>query len=417
MPATPAALAVRADLAPAANLLADTSLADDFPIDVLAADLDDATLLARTLHWYQQHFAQQGAAAEALRRRGLLAEDLVETFEIGYAARELARQLPSATSAAGRRLRERWQTLGLYRASGHGHFAGCLTFPLRDTAGGIQQVYGRKVGQRLTARSELHSYLLGRDLATSAALFNPIAFTVSDRLLLTDSPLNALSLWCAGLRHVSCTFHGAGISDALLSALTAQSIRQVTLIWRQTDAGQAAAVAAAARLQALDIAVAQVPLPDGLDANDVLRQQGTDRLALRVEHAQAARPARSERTTNTPTQSLAQPAIAPAAVVAAVPETPVASSDTSVSPPHDLPAALDELHFTYDDRHYRVRGLAENLSPQRLKLNVQVRRDGLFHVHLFDLYSASQRRQFIRDVSDELFVTEERIKHDLANCY
>ena len=103
MPATPAALAVRADLAPAANLLADTSLADDFPIDVLAADLDDATLLARTLHWYQQHFAQQGAAAEALRRRGLLAEDLVETFEIGYAARELARQLPSATSAAGRR--------------------------------------------------------------------------------------------------------------------------------------------------------------------------------------------------------------------------------------------------------------------------------------------------------------------------
>ena len=90
----------------------------------------------------------------------------------------------------------------------------------------------------------------------------------------------------------------------------------------------------------------------------------------------------------------------------------MASKDTSVSPPHT--PVLDELHFTYDDRHYRVRGPAENLSPQRLKLNVQVRRDGLFHAHLFDRQLGSQRRQFIRDASDELFVTEERIKHDLG---
>ena len=68
----------------------------------------------------------------------------------------------------------------------------------------------------------------------------------------------------------------------------------------------------------------------------------------------------------------------------------------------------------YDDRHWRVRGLERNHSLERLKVNLRVTRDELFHVNLFDLYSASGRRGYIREAASELYVPEELIKRDLA---
>ncbi len=65
----------------------------------------------------------------------------------------------------------------------------------------------------------------------------------------------------------------------------------------------------------------------------------------------------------------------------------------------DDSSAAAELRFVYDDRHWRVRGLERNHSLERLKVNMKVTRDELFHVNLFDLYSASQRRGFIREAA------------------
>jgi hypothetical protein len=78
-----------------------------------------------------------------------------------------------------------------------------------------------------------------------------------------------------------------------------------------------------------------------------------------------------------------------------------------------LPPA--EVRFTFDDRHYRVRGLDKNMSLERLKINLRITRDELFHVNLFDLYSASQRKGFIREAAAEIYVPEELIKRDLGH--
>ena len=55
--------------------------------------------------------------------------------------------------------------------------------------------------------------------------------------------------------------------------------------------------------------------------------------------------------------------------------------------PHPTPPD-DQLTFTFDDRHWRVRGLEKQLSCERLKVNLLVSRRELVHVDTLDLYAA-----------------------------
>jgi hypothetical protein len=87
------------------------------------------------------------------------------------------------------------------------------------------------------------------------------------------------------------------------------------------------------------------------------------------------------------------------------------------------------LHF--GPRRYRIRGLAKNLTPETLKINVLVSRphgddngddpvpapaelSQLYYVDAFDLYAARARNAFITQAARELAVREEHIKHDLG---
>ena len=60
-------------------------------------------------------------------------------------------------------------------------------------------------------------------------------------------------------------------------------------------------------------------------------------------------------------------------------------------------AEHDTLAFTFDDRHRRVRGLENQLSCERLKVNLLVSRQDLTHIDTVDLYTSRQRRMFLRE--------------------
>ena len=74
----------------------------------------------------------------------------------------------------------------------------------------------------------------------------------------------------------------------------------------------------------------------------------------------------------------------------------------------------DALTFTFDDRHWRVRGLEKQLSADRLRVNLMVARRELVHVDTLDLYVARQRRMFIKEAAAELYCEEQTIKQDLG---
>lgn len=78
-------------------------------------------------------------------------------------------------------------------------------------------------------------------------------------------------------------------------------------------------------------------------------------------------------------------------------------------------AAEEPLSFTFDDRHWRVRGLEGQLCGQRLKVNLLVARRELTHLDTLDLYTSRQRRMFLREAAGELYVEEAVLKRDLGH--
>lgn len=66
------------------------------------------------------------------------------------------------------------------------------------------------------------------------------------------------------------------------------------------------------------------------------------------------------------------------------------------------------------DRTYRVRGLAQNCSPDALCVNLLAQRGAEVHVDTLDLYAARARGLFIAQAAKELGVSEETIKRDVG---
>ena len=89
-------------------------------------------------------------------------------------------------------------------------------------------------------------------------------------------------------------------------------------------------------------------------------------------------------------------------------------------PTHPTPTPTpndEQLTYTFDDRHWRVRGLEKQLSCERLRVNLLVSRRELVHVDTLDLYAARARRAFLQEAAAELFVEEATLKQDLGHIF
>ena len=77
----------------------------------------------------------------------------------------------------------------------------------------------------------------------------------------------------------------------------------------------------------------------------------------------------------------------------------------------------DELSIVQGERTWRVRGWKKNLSPESMRVNLQVRREGEhsgYHVDTLDFYAARSRAAYIKQASVELGLPDDTIKRDLG---
>ncbi len=77
----------------------------------------------------------------------------------------------------------------------------------------------------------------------------------------------------------------------------------------------------------------------------------------------------------------------------------------------------DEVLIRSGDRRYRIRGLAKNLSPEVMKVNVLVSRQEDFHVDTLDLQTDRQRAAFIKRAAEELGLKEDVIRKDVGQVF
>jgi DNA primase len=417
-------------------------------------DADDRALLVQVVDYYHQTLKQSPEALAYLQSRGLNHPELVDHFKLGYANRTLGLRLPNKQRATGADIRTRLEKVGIYRESGHEHFNGSVVVPVLDDAGGVCELYGRKITQRLRPGTPLHMYLPAHD-ARGRGVFNLAALQASKEIILCEAIIDALTFWCAGYRNVTTAYGVEGFTDELLAAFKANGVERVLIAYDRDEAGERAAAKLAPLLQAAGIEVWRIEFPKGMDANAyalkvtpaakslgiLIRKaiwlgKGGEPPALQGEApvpppgptgpGSQAKQAASPRgisvthyendsdSKNTPPPPLAalpsvaepEPAPLPAQRVPQLTPEPVAEvTDSEVT-----------LHFGSgaQARRWRVRGLAKNLAYEVLKVNVLVAAGEAFHVDSFDLYAARARAAYLAQAAAELGVSVDVLKADMG---
>ena len=395
----------------------------------LGGEAGDAGLLAQVVAYYHTTLAGSAQALAYLGSRKVGHPEAMEVFALGYANRTLAYRLPTKGAKMGAELRGRLQALGVLRASGHEHFNGSVVVPIFDGTGAVTEMYGRKVRADLRPGTPAHLYLPG----PHRGVWNRAGITGAGEVVLAESLIDALSFWCAGYRNVTAAYGTEGFTDELAEVLCAGT-KRVLIAFDRDDAGDRAALRVGEALMARGTECLRVELPRGADANDVARAADDPAAVLGrylrkaawmgkgpapVSSPPAGPPSRDEG----PTVSPARPE--PPPLAAEPPPAPALSAPALSAPALSVPALVPEragpgeASFRLGERRWRVRGLDKVSSFDLLRLNVLVshpdaRAGPVFHVDTLDLYSARARAGFVKSAADELGLSEEVVKADLA---
>ncbi len=395
----------------------------------VSLDAEDQQLLNQVIGDYHDTLKQSPEALAYLDKRGLKSPEMIERFKLGYANRTLGLRLPRKDSPTGSALRARLERLGLLRASGHEHFTGSLVIPVFDAHGNVTEVYGRKLRDDLRPGTAYHLYLPG----PHQGVWNLDALKASKEIILCEALIDALTFWCAGYRNVTASYGVEGFTADHLTAFKQHGTERVLIAYDRDEAGEAAAQKLAEKLIADGIDCYRLHFPKGMDANAyalsvrpaakslgvVIRaalwlgkgQAPASAVALRVAHNPGTV---NDETDNEPSLPLvAEP-------LASNTENTEALSASPITPPKtDIEASVngDTITLAIGDRRYRVRGLAQNLSLNQMKVSVLVARADAFHVDQVELHAARQRAGFATQAAQELNVEADVIGKDLGKLF
>jgi DNA primase len=136
--------------------------------------------------------------------------------------------------------------------------------PVRDSAGQVTEVYGRKIRQDLRKGTPQHLYLPG----PHRGVWNEAGLAGSREVILCEALLDALSFWVNGYRNVTASYGTGGFTDGHLAVFKQQGIQRVLIAYDRDAAGNRAAEALAERLNAEGLACYRLHFPKGMDAND-----------------------------------------------------------------------------------------------------------------------------------------------------
>ena len=407
---------------------------------LVEVDAADQELLNTVVGYYAETLATHDEAHGFLARRGIDHPEVVERFRLGFGDRTLGYRIPGNQTAEGKRIRSRLQALGVLRATGHEHFRGSLVVPVIDEAGDVGEVYGRKIRDDLRAGTATHLYLPGQH----RGVFNIAAFADAGsggELIVCESLIDALTLWCAGFRHVTATYGTDGWTGDHQAAVEKHGIGRVLIAFDADEAGDSGATALAERLAETGVEAFRVQLPRGTDVNEVAVQAADSsevlgRFLRKATWLDTERPVPSQPPAAVVPPGLDSPAhaaepvelesvVEPIVVRAAPPAA--AEQDVEDEPVDEQGAVVGrELVIELGTRRWRVRGLEKVTSFDVLRVNLLVTRTDRpgssrgsdaapgFHVDTLDLYSARARAAFVAAAAGELRFEGEVIKADLG---
>ena len=224
-------------------------------------------LLGRVAAHYHRVFRERSEGQDYLESRGLDDPEMLSAFEVGYVDGTLRATFDAEGDTA-----DALKVAGVINARGREHFLGCVVVPLTLPDVGVVGFYGRHV------KRDQHLYLPG----PRRGVFHWQAFKGSDEVILTESVIDALTLWRAGFRNVSCVYGTQGFTEDHSELLQRFRVKRV-LLWLDNDeAGTQATQAIAERIGKLGVDVIDARVEGAKDPNELSLSIGAEAFQKRV---------------------------------------------------------------------------------------------------------------------------------------
>ena len=337
----------------------------------------DKKLLARVISYYQHTFTENPRGLEYLKSRGIEGNQSYTDFGVGYVNGSLKFILPEDPAVINT-----LKALGILNQKGNETFYNCVVFPIFDADGAIINLYGRNIEPE---NGVDHLYLAG----SRSGIINRQAVKRSSTILLTESIIDALTLYDQGFTNVIPAYGVNGLTDDHLFLFNS-AVKEVYLCFDSDQAGKEGAAKAAEQLKTsvpLDgekgVAVYTVELPDK-DINIYFNRHTPEEFELLLKEAN--------------------------------PES-VEQSD-SLNKRKQTLYKQEEHGFTvgYAKRQYQVKGIQRG--DTQLKATIKVSEDVSsakpFELTTIDLYSSRSRHWFAKRCADLFQEPEALMKEDLA---
>lgn len=339
-----------------------------------------ADLLMRVVDQYHQAFLEDRSGADYLAGRGIKDPVVFTTFKIGLANGSLRDILPKDPA---HELIVSLKTLGVLNEKGNEHFTNCVVFPIYDERGAVTGLYGRRISSNASKSAQTpsapglpdHLYLPG----PRRGVWNGGAAKVYKDLVVTESIIDALSLYSVGIKNVIPLYGTNGLTEGHSALFLERQTRRVFLCLDNDAAGERARPGVKEKLESLGIEVLNYDLPKMFkDPNEALVKGFPEEQLLALARMKSV--ASDEEKT-------------PSHVV-----SDGKSGDAKQTSP-TVERKEEAIFLRFPSRLYRVRGLsAKNLDQLRVNIKVESCGEGSsggYHLDSLDLYSAKSRATFV----------------------
>lgn len=371
------------------------------------SETESQALTMKVVNHYHVCLSENTTAQAYLKNRGLDHPELIDTFKLGFSDRSLGKILSPRHLQSGKDERESLKHSGLCLESGMERFAGSLVVPVINNSQALE-IYGRKVGTKLSKNAAKHLYLPGKH----KGIWNLEGIQNQTEIILCESLIDAMTLWANGFKNVTTSYGVNGFTEELHDFIR-QNIKTVFIAYDRDEGGNKAASALIEKLTLDNVNAVQLGLPPELDINEwALAYKENNESFSDVFNECLLSAKASDRYFLAATSSTTAPGVVlpPASMqsLAAPEQRPVTSSVLKVVREND------DLHIDLGERHYRVRGLEKNKHREQLKINLMLRHGESFFIDALDLYQSKQRQQFIKQAVIECNLEEGILKSDLG---
>lgn len=266
-PAQERAASLRVPYQKRGNATLDSALMDEGDFCSNPLEKEYQLALNQVTRHYHRKLQRTLPGQQFLRRLGLHAPDLVETFKIGYSDRSLCHKLGNPRSIAGGGLRGRLQRLGILRPSGHELLRGSIVVPILDERGNTVDMWGHKVSFEQRYNTPLQISLFD----PPRGVFNVKALKGQEEIILCGGLIDAMTVWCHGVKNVTATLGVRGLTSEHLDTFKRYGIKKVVIAFERTKMGDDEARLVGQALDAMRIDCRRLDLPEGLDVNSYTR--------------------------------------------------------------------------------------------------------------------------------------------------